>query len=88
VGRESPMATLHVRNMPGKLYKRILKLTKDENLSVSAEVIQLLSQGLQVRESRRNTAAVIARIRQQAQKIELPHGWKDSAILIREGRSR
>jgi plasmid stability protein len=82
------MATLHVRNVPEKLYKRIQKLAVQDGRSLSAEVIRLLSEGLRARESRRNTAAVIARIRQQARKIELPSGWKDSAALIRAGRSR
>lgn len=82
------MATLYVRNVPEKLYKRIRKLAKEEGLSVSAEVIQILSQELQLRESPRNTAAVIARIRERAQGIELPHRWKDSVALIRAGRSR
>ena len=57
------MATLHVRNVPEKLYKRIQKLAEEENRSVTAEVIQLLSQGLQARESRRGAAGVIERIR-------------------------
>ena len=82
------MATLHVRNVPEKLYKRIQKLAEEENRSVTAEVIQLLNQGLQTREARRGAVEVIERIRQRAQKIELPRGWKDSAELLREDRSR
>ncbi len=66
------MPTLHVRNVPEKLYKRIQKLAKAENRSVTAEVIQLLSQGLQAREARRGAAALIERIRQRAQTVELP----------------
>jgi plasmid stability protein len=85
---ETLMAILHVRNVPAKLYKRIQKLAEEENRSVTAEVIQLLGQGLQAREARRGAAAVIERIRQRAQKIELPRGWKDSAELLREDRSR
>jgi plasmid stability protein len=83
-----PMATLHVRNVPEKLYKRIQKLAEEENRSVTAEVIQLLSQGLLARESRRGAAVVIERIRQRAQKRVLPRSWVDSAVLIREDRSR
>ena len=82
------MAILHVRNVPEKLYKRIQKLAEEENRSVTAEVIQLLNQGLRARETRRGAAEVIERIRQRAQKIELPRGWKDSADLLREDRSR
>jgi plasmid stability protein len=82
------MATLHVRNVPEKLYKRIQKLAETENRSLTAEVIQLLSQGLQAREARRSAVAVIERIRQRARSLELPRGWADSATLIREDRSR
>lgn len=82
------MAILHVRNVPEKLYKRIQKLAEEENRSVTAEVIQLLNQGLQAREARRGVAETIERIRQRAQKVELPRGWKDSADLLREDRSR
>lgn len=82
------MATLHVRNVPERLYRRIQKLAEEENRSVTAEVIQLLSQGLQAREARRGAAAVIHRVRRRAQKVALPRGWKDSVDLIREDRRR
>ncbi|MBI5611753.1 MAG: hypothetical protein HY942_01585 [Gammaproteobacteria bacterium] len=82
------MATLHVRNVPDKLYKRIQKLAEQGNRSVTAEVIQLLGQALQAREARGAAAAVIDRVRRQARKVELPRGWTDSVELIREDRSR
>ena len=82
------MATLHVRNVPEKLYKRIQKLAEKENRSVTAEVIQLLNQGLQVREARQGVAAIVQRIRRRAHKVQLSRGWVDSAELIREDRSR
>ncbi|HYA39003.1 MAG TPA: Arc family DNA-binding protein [Candidatus Methylomirabilis sp.] len=82
------MATLHVRNVPEKLYKRIQKLAEEENRSVTAEVIQLLSQGLQAREARRSAASVVDRIRSRTQKLVLPRGWTDSVDLIREDRRR
>jgi plasmid stability protein len=82
------MATLHVRNIPDRLYKRIQKQAEEENRSLTAEVIQLLSHGLQAREARRGAAATLARIRGRARKAELPRGWVDSVDLIREDRSR
>jgi plasmid stability protein len=85
---ETSMASLHIRNVPDKLYKRIHKLAQEENRSVAAEVICLLSQGVRAREARRGVADVIDRIRRRAQKIELPRGWTDSAELIREDRHR
>jgi plasmid stability protein len=82
------MATLHVRNVPEKLYKRIQKLAEEENRSMTAEVIQLLSQGLQAREARRSAAAIVDRIRVRTQKVALPREWMDSVDLIREDRRR
>ena len=82
------MATLHVRNVPDKLYRRIHKLAQAENRSVTAEVIKLLSQGVRAREARQGVADVIDRIRRRAQKVELPRGWTDSTDLLREDRSR
>lgn len=82
------MATLHVRNVPDQLYKRISKLAEEENRSVTAEVIRLLNQGVRAREARRDVADVIDRIRRRAQKVELPRGWTDSADLVREDRRR
>lgn len=82
------MATLHVRNVPDRLYKRIQKLALEQNRSVTAEVIQLLSQGLQAREARRDVATILGRIQRRSRKAELPRGWVDSATLVREDRSR
>lgn len=82
------MAILHVRNIPEKLYKRIQKLAEEENRSLTAEVIKLLDQGLKTREARRGAATVVARIRREAEKVELPKGWTDSAELVREDRQR
>lgn len=82
------MATLHVRNVPETLYKRIQKAAVDENRSITAEVIQLLILGLRVRETRGRAAVMLARISQQALKRELPVGWADSITLIQESRCR
>lgn len=82
------MTTLHVRNVPEKLYKRILKLAAEEGRSVTAEVVQLLKQGLQAREARSGAATLIERIRRQATKVALPKDWTDSTELLREDRSR
>lgn len=82
------MATLHVRNVPEKLYKRIHKLAKEENRSIADEAIQLLIQGLQAREARWEAAGIIDRIRGRTWKTKLPHDWTDSVELIRENRGR
>jgi plasmid stability protein len=82
------MATLHVRNVPDRLYKRIQKHADAENRSLTAEVIQLLDHGLQAREARQGVAATLTRIRNRAEKTRLPRSWVDSVKLIRDDRDR
>jgi plasmid stability protein len=82
------MATLHVRNVPDKLYKRIQKLAEQENRSLTAEVINLLDQAVQERQARHSVAAVLERTRRHAAAVRLPKGWIDSVDLIREDRDR
>ncbi len=43
------MPTLHVRNVPREIYKRIQKLAEEKSRSLTAEVIQLLNQDLRAR---------------------------------------
>lgn len=82
------MAILHVRNVPDRLYKCIQEFAKEENSSLSTEIIRLLDQGVRARESHRNAARVLERIGRRAQKVKLSRGWKDAALLLREDRSR
>jgi len=82
------MPTLHVRNVPEELYKRLQELAEKENRSLTAEVIALLESAVKQRESRKGTAKVLERIRQRSQKIKLPAGWVDAVELIREDRNR
>ncbi|MGH8191930.1 MAG: FitA-like ribbon-helix-helix domain-containing protein [Rhodanobacteraceae bacterium] len=82
------MPTLHVRNVPDKLYRHIQKIAEDEGRSLTAEVVQLLDHGIRATESRRGAAALLKRIGKRAQAVDLPHGWNDSSALIREDRGR
>jgi plasmid stability protein len=82
------MATLHVRNVPDKLYKRIQKLAEQENRSLTAEVVNLLDQAVQERQARQSVAAVLERVRGRTATVRLPKGWIDSVDLIREDRDR
>lgn len=40
------MATLHVRNVPNDLYAQLQQLAKQQNCSISAQVITLLQNAL------------------------------------------
>jgi plasmid stability protein len=82
------MAILHVRNVPDEICQRIQTLAEEEDRSLTAEVIQLLPEGLKAHEARRGAAAVMARIRREAEKVKLPKDWTDAAELIREDRER
>lgn len=81
------MPTLHVRNVPDKLYQYIQKLAENEGRSLTTEVVQLLHHGIRARAARRDTANLIARIRREAAKTRLPRGWTDSGKLLREDRN-
>lgn len=82
------MATLHVRNVPEKLYAHIQALAEKENRSITAEVIQLLEQGIKAREIRKNGEEIMDRIRRRAKAVNLPPDWLDSVALVREDRER
>lgn len=82
------MATLHVRNVPDKLYRRIRKFAEEDNRSLTAEVIEILARGVEARQKHRGTAEIIERIRRQSRTRELPGDWTDSTELIREDRRR
>ena len=82
------MTTLHVRNVPDELYRRIQALAEAEIARSPPEVIQLLNQGLHAHEARQDAAVLIDRIQQRSRTVQLPKGWTDSAELIREDRSR
>lgn len=82
------MPTLHVRNVPDKLYRHIQKIADDEGRSLTAEVVQLLDHGIRAREARRGAAVILDRIGKRALATGLPRGWKDSTTLVRADRRR
>ena len=80
------MPTLHVRNVPAKLYKRISRFARTQNRSLSAEVITLLDRALSGEERRLQTAAILEEIRRT--RFVPPPGVPDAVDLIREDRQR
>jgi plasmid stability protein len=80
------MATLHVRNVPDRLYRRIHRLAQGENRSLTAEVIDLLGVAVEEREALRDAAETLERIRRG--RIRLPPGSPDSVELLAEDRRR
>lgn len=82
------MSTLHVRNVPEELYRRIAQRASSERRSISAEVIELLETGLQERERAASQTDLLARIRRRRSAKSPLLGAPESTALLREDRER
>lgn len=80
------MNTLHVRSVPDDLYERIRSLANARNRSLSAEVITLLSQAVELEERRMKQARVLTSI--QRRRFKVPQNAPSSLDLLREDRER
>lgn len=80
------MSTLHVRNVPDQLHKRIQKLAEAERCSLSAEVVMLLKEAVEDRALRLRQGVVLDEIRRK--RIQPSRRAPGSLELLREDRSR
>lgn len=80
------MNTLHVRSVPDDLYRRLQELAKNRNRSLSAQVVELLSQSLEDEERRLQQTTALASIRRR--RFTPPTKSPDSLELLREDRER
>ena len=80
------MPILHVRNVPDDLYQRIQERARQENRSISAEVIGLLQYALA--ETERSQAEILAGVRRRRFFRPADVGAPDSVALLREDRER
>ena len=80
------MNTLHVRSVPDDLYKRIQSMANAKNRSLSAEVITLLSQAIELEERRMKQTKVLTSI--QRRRFKAPKNAHSSFELLREDRNR
>ena len=80
------MNTLHVRSVPDDLYQRIQVMANAKNRSLSAQVITLLSQPIQLEERRMKQAKVLNSI--QRRRFKAPKNAPSSLDLLREDRKR
>ncbi|SRR3989338_5238783 len=89
------MPTMLVRSMPAAAYRRVKKIAKEENLSLSQEVIRLVLFALDEKEKKaikemeeeRDRGDVFERIRILREKIQAQYGkQEDSAKIIRRMR--
>ena len=88
------MATLHVRNVPDDLYARLQYLARNQNRSISAQVITLLESALPTEvqqprdKTRQNVTEILADISRRRERLPTDLGLPDSTALIREDRDR
>ncbi|HCR53804.1 MAG TPA: hypothetical protein DIW27_05260 [Cytophagales bacterium] len=80
------MNTLHVRSVPDDLYQRIQVMASAKNRSLSAQVITLLSQAIELEERRMKQAKVLNSI--QRRRFKAPKNAPSSLDLLREDRKR
>lgn len=80
------MATLHVRNIPDELYAQIHQFAASNSQSLSAEIVDLLTQAVQERALRANQKRVLASLRRR-RFVPRP-GVPESLELLREERAR
>jgi hypothetical protein len=80
------MPTLHVRSVSEDLYNRLHALAREQNRSLSAQVITLLEQALKDVEQRQERSTSLQGIRRR--RFIPPTKMADSTALLREDRSR
>jgi plasmid stability protein len=80
------MNTLHVRSVPEDIYKRLHLLAKMRNRSLSAQVVEMLSQALEEEELRSKQKAALDSIHRR--RFTLPAKSTGSLDLLREDRKR
>ena len=80
------MATFHVRNIPDDLYLQLHRLASSEYDSLSAEVVNLLTQAVEERERRANQRSILLNLRHR--RFVPPVGAPESLKLLREDRGR
>ena len=79
------MATLHVRNVPDDLYRRLQALADAEHRSLSAEVIDLLQSGMAACDRRTRVEEALEGLRVIRESLPpAPPGY--AADLVREMR--
>lgn len=83
------MPTLHIRNVPAGLYKRIQTIANRERRSVNAQVIALLEHAVaRAERPKESMSAILERARALRESIHVPADWPGTLELLREDRRR
>ena len=80
------MPTLHVRNVPEKLYRRIREVASSRSESLSAAVVSLLDDAVEDQHRRSRQGRVLSQIRRR--RFTASKAAPSSLALLREDRRR
>ena len=80
------MPTLHVRSIPEDLYLQIQRLAETKNRSLSAQVVNMLTQALEEEKRRKVQIKALTSIRRR--RFTAPKKAPSSLTLLHEDRSR
>jgi plasmid stability protein len=78
--------TLHVRSVPDTIYQRLQRLAKERNRSLSAQVVEMLSEALEDEELRLSQISVLNSIRRR--RFTPPQKSPSSLEFLQEDRKR
>jgi len=82
------MATLYVRNFPDELYEAVQELAEDADVSIRAEVIELVTDAVARQQQMRRRREAMARIKSRYHRFTAPADGKDTLAMLREDRER
>ena len=83
---EAVMAILHVRGVPDELYDQLQTLAAAQQRSLSAQVLAMLQDALEMEARREQQATLLSAIRRR--RFKPPQGVPDTTLLLREDRER
>jgi len=82
------MATLYIRNFPDDLYEMVRELARNDGVSISAKVIELITKAVEQIEHKRRSQQVMTILEETDKHFHPLNDGKDSVDLLREDRER
>ncbi|GAB1543876.1 hypothetical protein NUACC21_65520 [Scytonema sp. NUACC21] len=90
------MATLRDLDLPDEMYSQLQELATAENISINAQIINILQNALSgdriqkvtEKQRRQNVAQLLEESRRRRELLPTDIEWPDSTAMIREDRDR
>ena len=80
------MATLHVRNVPEKLYDGLKSVAAGKNNSIGAVVVSMIEDALELEKLKARRKTLVERIVRR--RVRLPKGAPTPEAILRQDRNR